>query len=378
VPPVGVKNKYYRYEYALKDHLGNLRVACRCGEQPNPASPAESYAPVAVQTIQYDPWGLQLPTLSETTTAGPVNRYTYNGKEEQGDLGLLDYGARLYDPSIGRWNGVDGFAEKYFDQSTFTYVHNTPINAVDPDGRLVIFVNGQHDNTPGEVYWGRDAGYFNEAVMNRLKDHNDIYYDGAIGGWANTNRVDMHSYGTPLGTFVSMSAHRPNNQFAEDRYRVGFNTGKQDAEKIISKLARDSHGNITETIKIITHSMGGVFGSGLLAGIKAYLKKHPDLEKQVRFNLVAHFDSYQADFMTGDPDVPTFQFINKAGYSKNGEPKKQSDKYGWLANEEMRGNVNRRTNDDEGAHGIQYFWGNINSLPTGSYVWNGSQWVPKQ
>jgi hypothetical protein len=40
-------NKYWRYEYDIKDHLGNLRVACRCAEQIETAQtkPEAGYAP---------------------------------------------------------------------------------------------------------------------------------------------------------------------------------------------------------------------------------------------------------------------------------------------------------------------------------------------
>jgi hypothetical protein len=37
---------------------------------------------------------------------------------------------------------LDQLAEKYYSASPYCYVLNTPINAIDPDGRLVIFVTG--------------------------------------------------------------------------------------------------------------------------------------------------------------------------------------------------------------------------------------------
>lgn len=65
--------------------------------------------------------------------------YQYNGKEKQDelDLGWIDYGWRQYQPEIGRWNSIDPYSEKYFSYSPFAYTLNNPVNLIDPDGREV-------------------------------------------------------------------------------------------------------------------------------------------------------------------------------------------------------------------------------------------------
>ncbi len=106
------------YEYFLTDHLGNTTVSFD----------VYNASPRKLQEVNYYPMGYAVQRQQGN------NSYLYNGKELQADLGVYDYGARLYDPVLARWNGIDALAEKYAGSSPYNYANNNPIYFIDPDG----------------------------------------------------------------------------------------------------------------------------------------------------------------------------------------------------------------------------------------------------
>ncbi|MCK4664668.1 MAG: RHS repeat-associated core domain-containing protein [Bacteroidales bacterium] len=128
VPPNEGTITKYRYEYFLKDHLGNVRVAFTDDGQGTALELSED---------SYYPFGMTMGGLSYVSSNLASQNYKYNGKEEQNEHGYLmsDYGFRHYDKRLGRWFVVDPMAEIYYSWSPYVYALNNPVRFIDPDGQ---------------------------------------------------------------------------------------------------------------------------------------------------------------------------------------------------------------------------------------------------
>lgn len=375
------------YSYALryKDHLDNIRLSY--AENPQATGTLKvmeenHYYPFGLKHTNYnsdvlafrekDPApGLVLMAPAASLVPQFPYNYKYNGKEFQDEMGMnwYDYGARNYDPAIGRWITMDNLSELYFNNSSYVYALNTPVQAIDPDGNVVIFINGRHSGDGGKSqYWRQyervlrfnsnltgsisyrkeEVFAFDTAVMSHLQDNKPIYKDGAIGGFKNT-----------LWETDSSKI----NLWSSNRINAGYEQGQKDASMIIANLAKDkTTGEIVETIKIITHSMGGAYGKGYVKALKEYIKTLPkEQQKQVKITLVADFDPFQAGRLSADPDIYTQQFTHLGGF--------------WgLAEERQGGLSDENYYETDGEHSIFTFFSDISNLQEGTYLWNGNSW----
>jgi RHS repeat-associated protein len=149
------KGTTYNYEYHIKDHLGNVRVAFIDA----------SGTPQVVQTNNYYSFGMLM--AERTNTAANKNPYLYNGKEMfSGEYyNWYDYGKRFYDPQIAHWPSPDPRAEKYYNWSPYCYAADNPIFFIDPQGdTLNVTGNAAAINTFNQINSQGTGGYYKTTV----------------------------------------------------------------------------------------------------------------------------------------------------------------------------------------------------------------------
>ncbi len=86
-----------------------------------------------VQSLRYSPFG----QVEQDTNPG-FQPFGFAGGLYDSQTGLVRFGARDYDPEVGRWTAMDPLGFSAGDTSLYVYVFNDPINLIDPTGELVF------------------------------------------------------------------------------------------------------------------------------------------------------------------------------------------------------------------------------------------------
>jgi RHS repeat-associated protein len=109
----------------------------------------------------YSPFGVQ---LAERTISGDGYRFGFQGQEMDGEFGgsgnSIDFGARMYDPRLGRMRSLDAFASKYPAISPYAFVANNPISNIEMGGDSVLFYSSS----------GKYLGYSNDNQRYKGKN----------------------------------------------------------------------------------------------------------------------------------------------------------------------------------------------------------------
>lgn len=205
----------YTYNYFKKDHLGSTRVVLSAVDD----------TLQSVQSTDYYPFGLAFSTNNLNR-----NKYLFSGKELQDGnlggsmLGLYDFGARHYDPFMGRWLAQDPMQQFL---SSYLYCANNPVNFVDPSG-LYAIRDSVPDGNGGWTYfttwtelqgitvnaypypgWSPDYSSFLNNFNHNYWSQNGIYEGPLLsdgGGGSNKNETQSsklpHTGIFPLRTYT--------------------------------------------------------------------------------------------------------------------------------------------------------------------------------
>jgi RHS repeat-associated protein len=137
-------NKFFE----LSNHLGNVLVTVtdkKVAIFTDVTNTTLAYYKADIATANdYYPFGMGMP--ARKFNAGTEYRYGFNGKEKSdevyGEGNAYDFGARMYDPRIGKWFSVDPMREVYTSLSPYSYSANNPINILDAEGNVLIDKQG--------------------------------------------------------------------------------------------------------------------------------------------------------------------------------------------------------------------------------------------
>ena len=167
----------YKVQHYLRDHLGSVRAVI--DGDTGTVIEASDYYPFGKRIQVTDPvsepvGGSQhasepavapvAPATSVASTSSP-NRWLFSGKESQSflyaNIPLLDFGARMYNPTIARWTTSDPMSEKYYGISPYVYCLGNPISIIDPNGMDIWTMDEK-----GNVVWVKESDDHRLYYMN--------------------------------------------------------------------------------------------------------------------------------------------------------------------------------------------------------------------
>jgi len=218
------------FKALVSDHLGNVRATFSDKRMAFVNSltnedPITDFDLDVTSWTDYYAFGAIQPGRNAST---PNYRYGFNGMEKDDELkstsgSSYDFGARLYDPRLGKWLKTDPLAAEYPYSSPYVFAGNSPLVVKDPDGRWIYVINS--DGTITKVNPAIDNVKdidLQEAILNAFStemgneewckysesqsDHvflfRQNFEDERIEGWTYGERLSMKGFLDKEGKFT--------------------------------------------------------------------------------------------------------------------------------------------------------------------------------
>ncbi|MVT08531.1 RHS repeat-associated core domain-containing protein [Chitinophaga tropicalis] len=123
-------------QFELSNHLGNvLAVITDKAKDSVIGGVVDHYEAEMFLAQDYYPFGMLQPDRQWRLAN---YRYGFNNKENdtevKGNGNQQDYGMRVYDPRLGKFQSIDPLTKSYPELTPYQFANNTPIQAIDLDG----------------------------------------------------------------------------------------------------------------------------------------------------------------------------------------------------------------------------------------------------
>jgi len=129
----------------ISDHLGSVRLVIAIADGS------------VMQRIDYDEFG----NVLQDTSPG-FQPFGFHGGLYDRDTGFVHFGARDYDPKVGRWLTKDALGFEG-GNNLYLFCGNDSINRIDPTGLVDLNLSGEHS---ADEYIGK-LGYYDLAIHGR-------------------------------------------------------------------------------------------------------------------------------------------------------------------------------------------------------------------
>lgn len=176
------------------------------------------YTADVVTANDYYVFGMSMPGRNYSSNKSV---YGFNGMRKDNDIyresNAYDFGARMYDPRLGRWFSTDELEKKYPFFSPYVFAINSPLRIIDVDGKDIIILsapNGAGGMGHAAVLIGSD-----KTGWTLYSKNGTFGSSGAISSGPSNNNPEAGVY---VGSLSNFANSERNFHHGEVQYTAAF------------------------------------------------------------------------------------------------------------------------------------------------------------